>query len=110
MHLRREPLFEITVPGKAYTYLACGRPILCAVAGDTADIIRDAGAGVTCPPEDPAALARAVRALQAMPETERRAMGESGHRAHLAKYSRAALVGRHEALLVQAARSRNIRS
>ena len=110
MHLRREPLFEITVPGKAYAYLACGRPILCAVAGDTADIVRDAGAGVTCPPEDPAALARAVRALRAMPEPERRAMGESGHRAHLAKYSRAALVGRHEALLVQAARSRKERS
>ena len=106
MHLRRDPLFEITVPGKAYAYLACGRPILCAVAGDTADIVRDAGAGLTCPPEDPAALAAAVRELRAMPEAARRAMGESGHRAHLAKYSRAALVGRHEALLSEAARSR----
>jgi len=105
MHLRREPLFDITIPGKTFVYLACGRPILCAVGGDTGEIVREAGAGLLCPPEDPAALAQTVRTFYSMPPERREAMGESGRRAHLARYSRAVLVDRHEELLARAAQS-----
>src|SRR6185436_8154337 len=60
VHLKRDPLFEITIPSKTLAYLACGRPIIAAVAGDAADIVRDAGAGLVCAPSDPPALARAI--------------------------------------------------
>lgn len=103
VHLRRDPLFEITIPGKTIAYLACGRPILCVVAGDAADVVRDAGAGVTCPPQDPAALAQAVRDLHAMAAEQREAMGQAGRRAFLANYTRAVLVGRYEELLTRIA-------
>lgn len=102
LHLRRDPLFEITIPGKTFVYLACGRPILCAVAGDTAEIVREAGAGLLCPPEDAGAMARTVRTFYAMPEAEKRALAERGRRAHLARYSRAVQVNRHEELLLRA--------
>ena len=61
VHLKRDPLFEITIPSKTIAYLACGRPIITCTAGDPADVVRDAGAGLVCAPEDPTALAQAVR-------------------------------------------------
>jgi len=103
VHLRRNPLFEITIPGKTIAYLACGRPILGVVSGDPADVIRQAGAGVICPQENPAALARTVRELCAMPAEQREAMGRSGRQAFLANYTRRVLVERYEALLRQVA-------
>jgi len=105
VHLKRDPLFEITIPSKTIAYLACGRPILSCVAGDAAEVVQSAGAGLVCPPEDPAAMAQAVRDLYAMPAEQRQAMGHSGRRAFLANYTRAVLVDRYEALLREVARS-----
>jgi len=99
VHLKRDPLFEITIPSKTIAYLACGRPILSCVAGDAAEVVQSAGAGLVCPPEDPAALAQAVRDLYAMSADQREAMGHSGRHAFLANYTRAVLVDRYEALL-----------
>ena len=103
VHLKRDPLFEITIPSKTLAYLGCGRPILGVVAGDPADVIRQAGAGVICPQENPAALARTVRELYAMPAEQREAMGRSGRQTFLANYTRRVLVERYEALLRQVA-------
>ncbi len=99
VHLKRDPLFEITIPSKTMAYLACGRPILGAVAGDTADLVLAAGAGICCAPEDPAALAQAARALYAMSCEQRAAMGVAGRRYFLAEHTRAVLIDRYEALL-----------
>ncbi len=104
VHLKRDPLFEITIPSKTLAYLACGRPILGVVAGDAADVIRQAGAGVICPQEDPAALAQTVRALYAMPRTERETMGRNGRQAFLANYTREKLVDRYEELFEEVIR------
>ncbi|MGH8104006.1 MAG: glycosyltransferase family 4 protein [bacterium] len=106
VHLKRDPLFEITIPGKISAYLACGRPILCAVAGDAADAVQHVGAGLVCPPEDPAALSQAVRDLYVMPGEKREAMGRAGRRAFLANYTRALSVTRYEALLTGVAQQR----
>lgn len=38
-------LFDITIPAKLQTYLACGTPILGAVSGESADIIKEADCG-----------------------------------------------------------------
>jgi glycosyltransferase involved in cell wall biosynthesis len=51
--------------GKVFEYLAAGRPILAAVPPDgaAAALIRETGAGVVAPPDDPAALAEALAGL-----------------------------------------------
>jgi colanic acid biosynthesis glycosyl transferase WcaI len=105
VHLKRDPLFEITIPSKTIAYLACGRPIICAVAGDAADVVRQAGAGITCRPEDPQALAAAVRGLHAMPVAEREALGGAGRTAFLANYTRGVLIERYERLFTEVART-----
>ena len=99
LHLIHDPLYEITIPSKTYSYLASGRPILAAAAGDVADLVRDSGAGLVCPPEDPVALAQTLRRLYAMSPIERDDMGRAGRHAFLQNYTRAALVDRYETLL-----------
>lgn len=103
VHLRRDPLFEITIPSKTLSYLACARPVICGVAGDAAEVVRDAGAGIVCPPEDPAALADSVRRLYAMAPEERERMGRDARAAFLGRYTRRVLVDRYEALLREVA-------
>jgi glycosyltransferase involved in cell wall biosynthesis len=51
--------------GKVFEYVAVGRPILAAVPPDgaAAGLIRETGAGVVAPPDDPAAIRDALRGL-----------------------------------------------
>lgn len=104
IHLRRDPLFEITIPSKTVAYLACGRPIVAAVTGDAAEVVQQAAAGLVCPPEDPAALAAAVRHLATMPVATREAMGQSGRCFFLAHFTRQVLLERVEQLLIEVAK------
>ncbi len=76
--LRREPIFALTIPGKIQSYLASGRPIVAALDGEGARIIREAGAGVVCPAESPEALADAVVRLAETPKEARELMGRRG--------------------------------
>jgi glycosyltransferase involved in cell wall biosynthesis len=80
VHLQDAPLFEITIPSKTAAYMAVGRPILMAVRGDSADLLEEAGAGITCIPEDTDSIASAVERLAAMSQEERDEMGRRGVR------------------------------
>lgn len=88
VHLRDDPLFRITIPHKILTYMASAKPILAAVAGDAADVVTEAGAGIACPPGDPEALACAVRRLYHSDRTELQRMGKKGREAAEKVYSR----------------------
>jgi colanic acid biosynthesis glycosyl transferase WcaI len=80
IHLKDLPFMRTTIPGKTQVSLASGRPILMAVSGDAADIVRQAEAGVICAPEDPAAMAEAMRRMGTMPRAELERMAASGRR------------------------------
>lgn len=90
--LRKLPLFEGALPSKLYEYMACGRPTLLAVGGEARDLAeREAGAGIAVEPENPAALAEAIRALRDQPELAQR-LGASGRAFAEAHLDRAKLV------------------
>jgi colanic acid biosynthesis glycosyl transferase WcaI len=78
VHLRRDPLFEITIPSKTQAYLAMGKPILMAVEGDASDLVRKAAAGLSCVPESPEAIANAVGQLYQMTAEQRKQLGFNG--------------------------------
>lgn len=80
LHLRGDPLFDITIPSKTQVYLAMGRPIVAGVGGETAELLRKSGAAMVIPPEDPEALARALCAMADLPPGQRDAMGAAGRR------------------------------
>jgi glycosyltransferase involved in cell wall biosynthesis len=106
VHLKRDPLFEITIPSKTIAYMACGRPILAAIAGDGADVVQTAGAGLVCKPEDPAALAESVHQLFKMSPQQRQTMGDAGRSAFINQYTRKALMRRYEDLFLNIAERR----
>ncbi len=80
VHLSKEPLFEITIPSKTQAYMAMGKPLLMAVKGDAADLVRHAQCGSTVESENSHALADAVDALAAMPADELKTMGGNASR------------------------------
>lgn len=87
VHLRRDPLFEITIPSKTQAYMAVGKPVLMAVGGDAADLVRNSGAGVIAESENAVALADAAERLATMSPTELAVMdnrAQSYYREHLA--------------------------
>ena len=71
-------IFRLTIPSKIQAYLAAGRPIIGCLNGVGAEIIKEAGAGLTVPAENALALAQAIRELYALPEKERLDMGGRG--------------------------------
>lgn len=75
VHLRDDPLFAITIPSKTQAYLAVGKPIIMAVRGDAANLVRQAEAGVVAEPENPASIAQAVLSLVSMSVPQRETMG-----------------------------------
>lgn len=76
--LRDEEIFGYTVPSKLQAYLATGRPIIAALAGEGARLLGEAGAGLVCPPGDAEALARAIRDMAGTAPKRRSEMGAAG--------------------------------
>lgn len=103
VHLRDDPLFEITIPSKIQAYLAVGKPILLAVKGDAANIIREGNCGVVAQPEDPADIAAAACKLYDMGEAGREALAANAGRHYVANFSLAIGARRSMDALMKAA-------
>lgn len=58
--MQKDPVLSHTMPGKVQTYMAAGKPIIGAIDGETATIIRDAECGVCCSAEDAIGLVSKV--------------------------------------------------
>lgn len=84
--LKDTEIFGYTIPSKIQSYMAAGRPIIAALNGEGARVVGEAGAGLTCPAEDPAALADRVKELYRMPEEARLRMGAAGRMYFLSHY------------------------
>ena len=77
VNLRPDPLFEITIPSKTQAYMSAGRPIIIAVAGDAATLVKAANAGIAVPPGDAKALANAVLKMATLGRQARTDMAKS---------------------------------
>jgi glycosyltransferase involved in cell wall biosynthesis len=95
--LKEDPVFALTVPSKVQSYFACGRPVLAALDGEGARVVREAGAGIAVKTGDPSALADAVLQFRRMPEAEREAMGRRGADYFGRHFERSLLISRLEA-------------
>lgn len=78
VHLMDHPLFRITIPSKTKAYLFMGKPIIMAVNGDAADLVRKAGAGIICEPGNPHKLVEAANEFYHMTQAQRTAIGKAG--------------------------------
>lgn len=96
VHLKDDPLFRITIPSKIQAYLAVGRAVLVGVRGDAADLVRAAGAGIDCQPENPESISEAVEKLYRMPRALLDEMGDRGRRYYREKLCLSEGVSRFE--------------
>ena len=89
--LKKTDLFKTVIPTKLLEYMACERPVIVAVDGQTRQIVEEARAGIFVPPEDSHALAESIRALAANTDANseaRRQMGFNGRQYILSRLSR----------------------
>jgi glycosyltransferase involved in cell wall biosynthesis len=80
IHLKDNPLALIGIPQKTQAYLAVGKPILIAVRGESANLVKKSEAGIVCEPENPKSIADAIRQLVEAPSEKLANIGENGRR------------------------------
>jgi glycosyltransferase involved in cell wall biosynthesis len=80
VHLRKDPLFEITIPSKIQAYMAVGKPLLMAVNGDAANLMLQSGGGVVAESENADALVKEAEALATMAPGALQTMGNNAQR------------------------------
>jgi glycosyltransferase involved in cell wall biosynthesis len=98
----RRGLEGVVVPSKLYSTLAAGRPVLAVAASnsDAARIATQSGCGLSADPDDPAAVADAIRRLRDDPA----GLAEMGERARVVaeKYARVIELRRFAEVIEQA--------
>ena len=60
IHLKKDPLFEITIPHKLLTYLSTGKPIVAAVDGEVNNIVKSSNSGFFSKSEDASGIAKNI--------------------------------------------------
>lgn len=101
VHLKSDPLFEITIPSKIQAYMAVGKPILAAVPGDASDLIEKANCGLSCPSENPEELVNKIGLLRALSQQQRTQMGKNGRQFYEDNLSMSVGISRFEQVFSQ---------
>lgn len=74
VHLKKDPLFQVTIPSKTQAYMAAGKPIIMGVDGDAADLVCEAKCGYVAVSENPRSIADAVMKLMCISVEQREEM------------------------------------
>ncbi|MDG4801821.1 glycosyltransferase family 4 protein [Micromonospora sp. WMMD980] len=104
--LRDLPALRGTVPSKLQAALACGAPVIAALAGDAAAVVASTGSGLVCPPGDGAALADLFRRAARTSAAERAAMAGRARRTYEERMGLRVGVDQFEDILTKAATQR----
>lgn len=84
--IRDVPNKRIGIPTKLFEYMAFGIPVIATDVGYQSEIIKDSGAGILIPPDDPQALASAI--IELWYDREKRVqLGNAGIKAFQSRYS-----------------------
>lgn len=59
----KTPLWEMTIPAKLQSYMACGKAIVASASGETKRIIDEAGCGICCKIGNAQALAEGIKEI-----------------------------------------------
>ena len=97
--LRDDPLFHITLPAKAQSYMACGKPILGCIKGESANLIQEAKCGVCCSEINGKSLAEAALKMYELSPGERAQMGQNAASYSQQYFSKQKLLDRLEEMM-----------
>ena len=96
IHLKDNPAYEITVPSKTLAYLALGKPILAACKGESASLIKNLNAGITCEPGRPEELANVIKYFFSLDKKAIDDFGRTAREAFIKYFSKNILVDKYE--------------
>jgi colanic acid biosynthesis glycosyl transferase WcaI len=91
--LRDVAIAQTSRPSKLFPPLSCGVPVIYSGNGEAARLLASNHCGITVPPEDPSALAQAIRDLVNDPERRQR-LGQNGRLLAESEYSWSGIVER----------------
>ena len=77
--LKKDSVFEWTIPGKIQSYLTAYKPILGMLNGEGADVIIKANAGITCEAGDYIKFAEIIQEMKDRSPEQRNLFGRSAH-------------------------------
>jgi glycosyltransferase involved in cell wall biosynthesis len=100
--LRRLDLFKGALPSKLFESMAAGVPVVLAIEGEAATLVREASGGICVPPGDSGLMAAAILRIHADPEL-RRMLGENARDYVKAKYNRRIIAERFEKVILEIA-------
>ncbi|MBU3602782.1 glycosyltransferase family 4 protein [Polynucleobacter sp. AM-25C3] len=80
VHLKKDPLFQITIPSKTQAYMCVGKPLLMAVDGDASDLVYQSNCGIIAESQNPKELARAAERLAALDHSQLTQLGENSRK------------------------------
>ena len=98
VHLKAEAGGDFSVPHRIFSYMLCGKAIIAATSGSTANLIETYQCGWTCPPSKPDMLAHIIMIAQSHPEACA-AFGKNGIVAANTEFSRSHLLAKIEQIL-----------
>ncbi len=77
VHLKKDPLFAITIPSKILAYLKSGKPILMGLEGDARTILEDAQAGFAFEPDNVPDLLAQIAQIVALTPAQQKQLGQN---------------------------------
>ncbi len=99
--LADQKIFGMTIPGKLQSYFAAGIPVIAALNGEAADIVKEAQAGLTCMAGDAKGLAALVIQMSNMSPQDRKKMGINGLEYSKREFDRHRAINKFECLLMR---------
>jgi glycosyltransferase involved in cell wall biosynthesis len=106
VHLKPDPLSDVSIPSKTFAYMASGRPVLMAVRGDASEFITENGFGIAIEPSNPQKMADAIRWFYFLPSEDRKCMGDIARKVYLKKYCSEVQIAKFERVLKNAYKNR----
>ncbi len=97
--LRKDPIFSATIPGKIQSYMLSSKPIIAALDGEGARVIRESNCGFVVDSGDYEGLAKSADSLSLMDQSDLNEMGKNGFEYYRENFDRDNLIRRFESLL-----------
>lgn len=92
--LKKNDIFSMTIPSKVQSYLACGRPVIAALDGEGASVIKESKAGFVAATGNPSALADSIIKMYSLSNEERKMLSENARNYFELNFEREKLIDR----------------